>query len=55
MAKEVPFPTSSSNVGVILYQNAQGRSWIFKHGHDFLALRLVTRIHSFEFVALQLF
>jgi hypothetical protein len=29
----------------------EGRSWIFKHGHDLLAFRLVRSIHYFAFVA----
>ena len=45
---------SLSIAAAIFHQNAQWRSWIFKHGHDLLVLRLVTSMHSFKFVAFQL-
>jgi hypothetical protein len=45
-AKEAPFPTSQSIVVVIFHQNTHGMSWFLKHGHDLLALRLVTSIHD---------
>jgi len=51
-------PSSSlafSPLPLLCGRSSPRSSWIFKHEHDLLALRLVTSTHFFDFVALPLF